>query len=140
MKVVSTLWHHPQHLRILVLAQTDRACAVVITFLNERKLGVGVYDGLVEAADGVVLAGVVVVVIVVLGYEDHAREHDAIGGVAAVVVVVAAAEGAAAKVGGEDEGGEEEENAEGDGDGVAEAEVGEVRGGWWRGERVEGGH
>ena len=140
MKVVSTLWHHPQHLRILVLAQTDRAGAVVITFLNVRKLGVGVYYGLVEAGDGVVLAGGVIVV--VLGDEDHAREDDAIGGVVTggVAVVVAVAEGAAAEVGGEDEGGEEEEDAEGDGDGVAEAEVGEVRGGWWRGERVEGGH
>ncbi|KAG2380275.1 uncharacterized protein HKW66_Vig0170540 [Vigna angularis] len=140
-KVVSTLGHHSQHLRILVLAETDGARGVVAAVFREGKLGVGVYDGLFEAGDSVVLSGAVVVV---LGDEDNAREDDAIRGVGVVaataVVVVAVAEGAAAEVGGEDEGGDEEEDSEGDGDGVAEAEVGEVRGGGWRGEGVEGGH
>jgi len=142
-KVVSTLGHHPQHLRILVVAETDGARGVVAAVFGEGELGVGVYDGLFEAGDSVVLSGAVVVV---LGDEDNAWENDAIRGVgvvaaaAVVVVVVAVAEGAAAEVGGEDEGGDEEEDSEGDGDGVAEAEVGEVRGGGWRGEGVEGGH
>jgi len=139
---VSTLGHHPQHLRILVLAETDGARGVKAAVFRKGELGVGVYDGLLEAGDGVVLSGAVVVV---LGDEDNARENDAIRGVgvvaaAAAVVVVAVAQGAAAEVGGEDEGGDEEEDSEGDGDGVAEAEVGEVRGGGWRGEGVEGGH
>lgn len=52
-----------------------------------------------------------------------------------VVVVggIGRAVGAAAEIGGEENGGEEDEEAEGDGDGVAEAEVGEVAGatlGW----------
>lgn len=138
---MSTLGHHSKHLRILVLAETDGARGVVAAVFREGELGVGVYDGLFEAGDGVVLTGAVVVV---LGDEDNAREDDAIRGVGVVaataLVVVAVAEGAAAEIGGEDEGGDEEEDSEGDGDGVAEAEVGEVRGGGWRGEGVEGGH
>lgn len=138
---MSTLGHHSQHLRILVLAETDGARGVVAAVFHEGELGVGVYDCLFEPGDGVVLSGAVVVV---LGDENNAREDDAIRGVgvvaAAAVVVVAVAEGAAAEVGGEDEGGDEEEDSEGDGDGVAEAEVGEVRGGGWRGEGVQGGH
>ncbi|KAL2336088.1 hypothetical protein Fmac_010534 [Flemingia macrophylla] len=137
-KVVAALGHHPQHLGVLVVAEADGARGVVASVAHVRELGVGVYDRVVEAGDAVVLERVAVVG---LGDEDDAGEDDGVVVVGGGVGDAAVAEGAAAEVGGEDKGGEEEEDAEGDGDGVAEAEGGDVGGGGgWRGEGVEGGH
>ncbi|GAV69913.1 hypothetical protein CFOL_v3_13413 [Cephalotus follicularis] len=104
-----TLGHHSKHLRILVLAQTDRTCGVItagviivtviisstVGILGEEELGVGVDDRLVKANDEVFVR--VRVLVIVLGDKDNAREDDAIGGgggggVRVVVGVVARAE------------------------------------------------
>lgn len=74
---------HPHHLPVPVLAQANRARRVVgyrlssavvvtVTVLREGKPRVGIYDGLVEADDGVL------VVVVVFGYEDYAGEDYAV--------------------------------------------------------------
>lgn len=124
---MAALRHHPQHLRILVLAQTNGARGVIapralpVTELEPR---VRVYDALLQPHGAALL-------LLLLRHEDHAREDDPAvgrpgsgGGLGGGARAVAA--GAAAEVGGEEEGGEEEEEGEGYGDGVAEAEVGEV--------------
>ncbi|RDX75027.1 hypothetical protein CR513_45146, partial [Mucuna pruriens] len=126
-EVMSTLGHHPEHLRILVLAQTYGAGGVIPRGVPvELEPGVGVYDGLVEPHRDAGLG-----VVVVLRHEDDAGQDDAVGGGGGGGVggggLAAGAVGAAA------EGGEEEEEAEGYGNGVAKAEVGEV------GVRVRGG-
>lgn len=128
-EVVSTLGHHPQHLRLLVLAETDGARGAVVTRVPRvLQPRVRVYHALVQAQyDAVTL-----VVFVFFRHEYHARQNDAVGEVLAVrMTVMAVAEGAAAEVGGKKEGGEEEEEGQGDGDGVAKAEVGEVKRWWW---------
>lgn len=153
MEEVAALGHHPQHLRILVLAQADRARraapdAAADALPREGELGVRIDDARVEPHRRALVR--VAPLVVVLGHEDDAGEDDAVGarvagpmggrrggaggGVVVVLLLVLAAEeaaagGAAADVGGEEDGGEEDEEAEGDGDGVAEAEVGEVAGG-----------
>lgn len=150
MEEVAALGHHPQHLRILVLAQADRARraapdAAADALPREGELGVRIDDARVEPHRRALVR--VAPLVVVLGHEDDAGEDDAVGarvagpmggrrgGAAGGVVLLllaaeeAAAGGAAADVGGEEDGGEEDEEAEGDGDGVAEAEVGEVAGG-----------
>lgn len=125
---MAALWHHPQHLRILVLAQTYGARGVNniprIAVLVKLEPWVRVYHALVEPHHH---AGIGILVIVLRHEYDTWQDDAAVGGgggggglgVAAAVV-------AAAQVGGEEECGEEEEEGEGYGDGVAEAEVGEV--------------
>lgn len=144
MEVVTALRHHPQHLGVLILTKTDRTRGLLSArhVSGVGKLGVGVNNDLVEPNDGVFVevAAAVVVVVIVLGDENDSGQNHAFGirvrvsgerrrGV--VVVVVARRGGAAAAdVGGEEENGEEDEEAEGDGDWVAEAQIGEVVG--WR--------
>jgi len=106
---MATLRHHPQHLRILVLAQTYRArgvnniivpCVVPV----ELEPRIRVYHALVEPHRHAAI------LVLVLRHEDDTWQDDAPvgggggGGVAEATAVVAAAE-----VGGEEEGGEEEE-------------------------------
>lgn len=120
MKIVPTLRHHPQHLRISKLTEADGARgggphphdppAVL-------KPRVRVYDGVIEAHHGVV---VVVSVVGVLGDEDDTWQDNAVGGGRRREGWLAAA---GAEVGGEGEGGGEDEEGDGEGDGVAEADV-----------------
>ena len=90
MEVVPALGHHPQHLRLLVLAQADRARRAIATHIpvptKVRELGVGVDDALVKPND--VLVTQLLLVVVVLGHEDYAGQDDTIIGVVIVVVVV----------------------------------------------------
>lgn len=145
MKVVTTLWHHPHHLRFLVLTQADRTRRVINipTTFAVREFRVRVDDTLVKPNDQVLI--ITLFVIVVLSYEDYARENNTLAwivvrivGVVLVLVLVlraAKARDATAKVRGEEQGGEEDEKAKSDGDGVAEAEVCEVVRCSWSGER-----
>lgn len=87
------------------------------------------------------------VFVFVLRDEDYAGKDDTVVGigvgvgvgVGSCIGIIRRAVRTAAEVGGEEEGGEEDEEAESDGDGVAEAKVGEVvwtswgRVGHWRG-------
>lgn len=83
MEEVAALGHHPQHLRVPVLAEADRAggAAGARGLLREGELRVRVDHGLGEA-DGCVPFGLEVGV--VLGDEDDAGEDDAIGGAVGV--------------------------------------------------------
>ncbi|KAL6982057.1 hypothetical protein U1Q18_023673 [Sarracenia purpurea var. burkii] len=153
-KVMPAVRQHPQHLGVPILAQTDRTHGIIYTttaVLRERKSRVGIDDGRIKANDGVSVA---IVVVIVFSDEDYAGEDDTVvggggGGVVRVRVLVvarAAASGAATDVRGEEDGGEEEEEAEGDGYGVADADVTQVvgGGGMWsatgRGSGGGGGH
>jgi hypothetical protein len=144
---VTALWHHAQHLAVLVLAEADGARGVSVGgSAGERDLGVGRDGGEVQpdgrrrrgGGRGVGRVGG----LGALRDEEHARDGD--GDVAgaggrcdsatgAPGPVVPAAGVAAAEVRRQEEGGEQDEEAESDGDGVAEAEVRE------RGEEGHGG-
>lgn len=72
------LRHHPKHLEIFVLTQTDGTGGfLIIQVLRPRELGVRVYDALVETNDGGVI---VVALVVVLSDKDNTGEHNAVGG------------------------------------------------------------
>ncbi|CAH9098181.1 unnamed protein product [Cuscuta epithymum] len=125
---------HPEHLRILVLAQAYGTQAVVSRIrapLRVHEFRVRIDHRLIEPDGAALRRGAVVL----LGGEDYAGEVDPVlvgVGVAAAGLCIAAAAadggGAAADVGGQKDGGEEDEEAEGDGDGVAEADGGDVGG------------
>lgn len=127
MEVVSTLRHHPQHLRVFVLTEADGADAISSGhgFISgEGEFRVRVNDGLVEANHAVFI--VAIWSGVVLSDEDDLRENDTgIGAGGRGWAAEVAAGGAAADVESEEEGGEEDEKGEGYGNGVAEADPGE---------------
>ena len=127
---MSTLGHHPQHLRVLILTEADGADAIGSGhgFIpGEGEFRVRVNDSLVEAKDAVIIVGIWRGV--VLGDEDDLRENDSgIGtrgsGVAVEIAGAGAgAGGATADVEGEKKSGEEDEEGEGYGNGVAEADL-----------------
>jgi hypothetical protein len=146
-EAVPTLGHHAQHLAVPVLAEADGAHGVGGGGpAAERDLGVGRNGGEVETdgrrrrggGRGVGCVGG----LGALSDEEHARDgdgdvsraggrRDGARGVPGPVVPAAGV--AAAEVRREEEGREQDEEAERDGDGVAEAEVGE------RGEEGHGG-
>ena len=123
---MATIRHHPKHLRILVLAQTNGASGVIvprrqISLSAKLKPRIRVYHVLVQPHRHVGLA-----LVIIVRHKHNTRQNDAFGssrsrsgGVVGAVAVVAAAE-----VGGEEKGGEEEEKGKGYGDGVAKAKVG----------------
>jgi hypothetical protein len=132
---VPALGHHAQHLAVPVLAEADGAHGVGLGGpAGERDLGVGRDGGPVEPDGGAGRGGGGGVGGVgglgALRDEEHARDGDGEvagagrrgGGLPGPVVPAAAAE---AQVGGEQERGEQDEEAERDGDGVAEAKVGQ---------------
>jgi hypothetical protein len=137
-EAVPALGHHAQRLAVPVLAEADGAHGVSLGGLaGEGDLGVGSDGGRVEPDGGAGRGGGGGGVSVVFGGlgplrdEEHARDGD--GEVAGAgrrgdcfpgPVVPAAAE---AEVESQQEGGEQDEEAERDGDGVAEAQVGELR-------------
>lgn len=146
------LGHHPKHLGVFELAETDGTGGFLIiqALISPRELGVRVDDALVETNDGRVI--VVAQVVVVLGDEDNTGEHNAVGGRMGIWGRRRAgvAGGAATDVGSEEESGEEDEEAESDGDGVPEADIGDVDrgiggrvwtggGGHWETEGGDGG-
>ncbi|TYI14899.1 hypothetical protein ES332_A08G152300v1 [Gossypium tomentosum] len=128
MEIVPTLRHHPQHLRIFILAQTDRTSCVNITGIHrsrsiftELELWVRIYNGLVKPHDGVF-------VVVVFGNENNPGKVDSIGSGGNGGVGRESTRGrrrrggrAATDVGSEEDGREENEETEGYGDGIAEA-------------------
>lgn len=129
---MAALGHHPEHLRILVLAQTYGARVVIPVTIPrvvpvELEPGVGINNALVEPQRN---AGLLVVV-VVLRHEDDTWQDNAVGGVGGGGCdggcLGAVPGGAAAEIGGEEKGREEEEEGEGYGDGIAKAKVGDVR-------------
>jgi len=129
---MTALGHHPQHLRILVLAQTYGARVVIPVTIPrvvpvELEPGVGINHALVEPQRN---AGLLLLV-VVLRHEDDTWQDNAVGWIGGGGddggCLGTVSGGAAAEVGGEEEGGEEKEKSEGYGDGVAKAKVGEVR-------------
>jgi hypothetical protein len=135
-EAVPALGHHAQRLAVPVLAEADGAHGVGLGGpAGEGDLGVGSDGGRVEPDGGAGRGGGGGGVSVVFGGlgplrdEEHARDGD--GEVARAgrrgdcfpgPVVPAAAE---AEVESQQEGGEQDEEAERDGDGVAEAQVGE---------------
>jgi len=130
---MAALGHHPQHLRILVLAQTYGARVVIAVTIPrvvplELEPGVGINHALVEPQRHVGL----LVLLLVIRHENDTWQDNAVGGVGGGGVdggcLGSVSGGAAAEVGREEEGGEEEEEGEGYGDGVAKAKVGELRG------------
>lgn len=137
MEVMAAIGHHSQHFRFSVLTETDRASGGVTAassghgILTVLKLRVGIDDALVEADDGVLFVGAVVAI--ALGDEDDAGENNTVvggGGIVRVVGIGNSVDGtlaATTDVGREKESGEKDEKSEGDGDGVAKAEVGERR-------------
>ncbi|KAI4355129.1 hypothetical protein L6164_003931 [Bauhinia variegata] len=140
---MAALRHHPQHLGLLILTQTDRTRRIIAgsttthRILAKLKPGVGVDDNLIKPHDNVF-----VVPFIVLGDEDYAGKNDAIRVRVSIRVLVrgsgAVARGATAEVGGEYEGGEKYEETQGDGDGVAKADVGDIGGGGGGGGRGHG--
>lgn len=130
---MSTLRHHPQHLRLLIITEADGADAIGPAahrlVLGEGEFRVGIDHSLVEADDAAVIVAIWAGGGVVLGNENDLGENDAgigAGGSGGGAGVEAAgAGGAAADVECEEEGGEEDEEGEGYGDGVAEADPGE---------------
>lgn len=121
-----TLGHHPQHLQIPVLAQTNRTRRVHITptissrLFTELELRVRVYNGLVKPDDEVLI-------VIIFRDENNPGEDDPIG-VGGGGWGGVRREGAwrrsgraAADVGSEEDSGEEDEDAESDGDGIAKA-------------------
>lgn len=115
---VAAIWQHPQHLRLPVFAEADRADGIAATSsvgLGKGEFWVGADDGLVEAAHDVI------VIIIVVGDKDGAGEDDGvrvrISSSSRMRVAVTAC------IGGEEDSGEEEEEAEGDGNRVAEAKA-----------------
>ncbi|CAN1782158.1 hypothetical protein LINPERHAP1_LOCUS15683 [Linum perenne] len=116
MEKMTTLRHHPHHLQILVLAQTDRAHRVHATTITSESgrggdvLGesrVRVDHRRIKPNSGGGILPIACIVVIVLHDEDDSGEDDIIGrrrsgsdgGAAAV---------AAADVGGEEDGGEED--------------------------------
>ncbi|KAI4328847.1 hypothetical protein L6164_021170 [Bauhinia variegata] len=127
---MAALRHHPQHLDLLILTQTDRTRRVIAgsatthRILAELKFRVGVDDFLIKPHDYVFIMPVSIV----LSDEDYAGKNDAIRVRVRVMGPRAGTRGAAAEVGGEDEGGEKYKEAKGDSDGVAEADVVDIGG------------
>ncbi|TYK17631.1 hypothetical protein E5676_scaffold434G005020 [Cucumis melo var. makuwa] len=129
MEVVSTLRHHPQHLRILILTETDGADTISSShgFISgEREFRVRVNNGLVKTHNPVVI--VAIWGGVVLSDENDLGENDAGFGAGRRrwrAAEVAGTGSATANVESEEKGGEEDEEGECYGNGVAEADPGE---------------
>ncbi|KAF5464368.1 hypothetical protein F2P56_014448 [Juglans regia] len=94
MEVMATLGHHPEHFRILVLAQADRTRRTIGTHVAilavVRELGVRVDDALVDPDGDVLIKRLSVFV---LGDKDYAGKDDTVTGVGVMTVVPAVVDG-----------------------------------------------
>lgn len=134
MKAVLTIGHHSEHLTFFVIAQANRAHRIVGIFsgvfqivLVELEFRVRIDDCSIESDWGRSgSSSVLVVGFVFFGDEDDAGDDDPggggrCGGGGRKTAAVSAAR-AAADVGGKEKSGEEDEEAEGDSEGVPEAD------------------